>query len=90
MDVGELMKSTREERLAEVGTEPPCPFCRRPRVSRSSYVRCNPCGINWLNEEMDLPNYMERDPRVVRSEAARTVSGMKPTADTKAEDASAA
>jgi ribosomal protein L37AE/L43A len=37
----------RQERLNEVGTEPPCPFCQRPRVTRNTYIRCNPCGVNW-------------------------------------------
>lgn len=31
----------------EVGTEPNCPWCGVPRVSRSSYIRCNRCGVNW-------------------------------------------
>jgi|HubBroStandDraft_6_1064221.scaffolds.fasta_scaffold73572_3 hypothetical protein len=81
MDTAELMSSTREERLAEAGTEPPCPFCPTPRVSRSTYIRCNQCGVNWLDEEMHLPDYLNRDPRVCRSEAARTVSGTSPTAE---------
>ena len=72
-----------DERLSEVGTEPPCPFCRRPRVSRSDYIRCNPCGVNWLDEEMGLPNYLDRDPRVARREAALTETGTKPTAEPK-------
>lgn len=50
-------KATREE----VGTMPPCPKCGRPRVQRSDYVRCNPCGQNWLDGE-DL----SRDPRLSR------------------------
>jgi ribosomal protein L37AE/L43A len=73
---------TVEERMNEVGSEPKCPFCGEPRVSRSSYIRCNPCGVNWLNEEMHLPLYLERDPRVVRREAVHTASATKPTADT--------
>lgn len=40
---------TAEERLNEAGTEPPCPYCQRPRVRRSVYTRCNPCGKNWMN-----------------------------------------
>ena len=86
MELGELMSSTREQRLAEVGTEPPCPFCGTPRVSRSSYTRCNRCGINWLDEEMQLPDYLNRDPRVCRSEVARTATGTKSTAEPKAAD----
>ena len=68
--------------LNEAGTEPPCPWCKSPRVARSDYIRCNRCGVNWLNEEMHLPRYLDRDPRVVRSEAALTTTGTKPTADT--------
>ena len=80
MDVAQLMISSREERLAEVGAEPDCPFCHKPRVLRSSYVRCNQCGINWLAEEMHLPDYLNRDPRVCRSEAARMANLTSPTA----------
>lgn len=43
------MTATSVERLNEAGTEPPCPLCQRPRVRRSSYVRCNPCGANWFD-----------------------------------------
>jgi hypothetical protein len=71
---------TREERMNEVGTEPTCPFCQRPRVTRSDYIRCNRCGVNWLQSEMDLPNYLDRDPRVARKERALTESTAQPTA----------
>jgi ribosomal protein L37AE/L43A len=57
-DLERLMKQTREERLNEVGTEPPCPWCSKPRVKRSVYIRCNPCGTNWFKGD-DLM----RDPR---------------------------
>lgn len=77
----------RQFRVSEIGTEPNCPFCGTPRVERTSYIRCNPCGVNWLNEEMHLSNYLSMDPRVVRREAARTASGTKPTADTSKGDA---
>jgi ribosomal protein L37AE/L43A len=53
----------REAYLNEPGTMPPCPFCQRPRVQRSDYVRCNPCGINWLDGE-DL----NRNPKAERWE----------------------
>lgn len=71
----------RKQRQTEVGTEPPCPFCQRPRANRSDYVRCNPCGVNWLNEEMHLPNYLNLDPRVARRAVAPTASETKLTAD---------
>lgn len=53
MELLEWMQMTREQRLAEVGSEPPCPQCGRPRVKRSSYIRCNPCGMNW-SEGQDI------------------------------------
>ena len=80
-------EQARQDRLNEVGTEPPCPFCGRPRVSRSSYIRCNPCGVNWLNEEMNLPNYLEMDPRVSRAAAARMGKCQPPIAEPLAEPA---
>ena len=81
MTLAECMAQTREERLAEKGTEPNCPFCQRPRVARSSYIRCNPCGVNWLDSEMQFRDYLERDPRVARAEAALMESETKPTAE---------
>ncbi len=51
MTLAECMAQTKEERLAEVGTEAPCPFCQRPRVTRSTYIRCNPCGMNWFKDQ---------------------------------------
>lgn len=59
--VYEEQEAVRRERLAEVGTEPTCPFCQRPRVRRSDYIRCNREGINWLDGE-DLT----KDPRLSR------------------------
>ena len=84
----EQQEAARRERLAEVGTEPPCPFCQKPRVSRSDYIRCNKCGANWLNEEMHLPNYLNLDPRTARRVAALMGNGTKPTADSPEEGAS--
>lgn len=57
----EEQEQTRQERLIEVGNLPPCPLCGVPRVQRSDYVRCNPCGVNWLNGE-DL----DKDPKIAR------------------------
>lgn len=85
----EQQELARQERLDEPGTEPPCPFCQRPRVSRSDYIRCNRCGVNWLNEEMHLRNYLSRDPRAARSEAAHMARGTRPTAGMSAGDAEA-
>jgi hypothetical protein len=39
----------------------PCPLCGKPRSQRSDYVRCQPCGKNWLDGE-DLT----KDPRLSR------------------------
>lgn len=71
------------------GTEPPCPFCNRPRVMRSDYVRCNPCGINWIMEELQKfgPSYLNRNPSAVRWEHAHMATTTKSTADQKAGDA---
>ena len=46
------------------GNLSPCPFCRTPRNLRSDYIRCRPCGINWLKGE-DL----DHDPRIERQAA---------------------
>ena len=54
---------------------------------RSDYVRCNPCGVNWLMEEMHLRNYLDRDPRVARAEAVRMGNIARPTAERSAADA---
>ena len=63
----EEQEAGRREKLAEAGTMPPCPFCQRPRVARSDYIRCLPCGINWLADESELPNYLNRNPAAARS-----------------------
>jgi len=83
----EEQEQMREFRRNEVGSESPCPFCKRPRVMRSDYVRCNPCGVNWLMEEMHLRNYLDRDPRVARAEAVRMGNIARPTAERSAADA---
>jgi hypothetical protein len=54
-------EAARQERLTEAGTMPPCPLCQKPRVQRSDYIRCNPCGVNWLNgEDIDKNPKVER------------------------------
>jgi len=83
----EEQESMRKAAIEEVGAEPPCPICRRARVSRSSYIRCNGCGVNWLDEEMGLPNYLDLDPRVARAKNAHTATGTRPTASTSKVDA---
>lgn len=47
---------------SEVGTEEPCPFCGVPRVTRSTYIRCNPCGTNWFAGENRSRNPRSKDP----------------------------
>ena len=84
----EEQELNRQDRLNEQGTEPRCPFCQRPRVLRSDYIRCNPCGVNWLFEEMHLPNYLTLDPRVARKAVARTENQTRPIAEQPAEAAS--
>jgi hypothetical protein len=73
-------EAIRQDRLNEVGTEPMCPFCGNPRVRRNDYIRCNPCGTNWLDEEMHLPNYLHSDPRIARRVLALTDTKAKPIA----------
>ena len=71
----EEQEAMRQAAMDEVGTEPPCPFCQRPRVSRSSYIRCNRCGVNWSpGEDINL------DPRTSRTKA--TASTSRATVDT--------
>jgi hypothetical protein len=73
-------EARRQAVLNELGKEPPCPFCGRPRVARSSYIRCQRCGINWLDEEMGLRDYLNRNPSACRWEAAHMGTGTKLTA----------
>jgi len=86
MDNAEWATTIREqlERENAVGgdlVDFPCPFCKLPRSQRSDYIRCNPCGINWLNEERHLPNYLNRNPAAARSDA-RTVAVASKSAGT--------
>jgi hypothetical protein len=46
------------------GKEAPCPFCKKPRLRRSTYVRCAGCGINWNDGEL-----LDRDPSIERRAA---------------------
>ena len=70
----EEQEAARKERLAEVGTLPGCPLCGAARVARSDYVRCNGCGVNWMDGEN-----LDRDPRAERWEkvlaSARSMKG---------------
>ena len=83
----EHQEAMRKEARAEPGTEPPCPWCGRLRVLRSDYIRCLPCGVNWLAGEMHLPDYLNMDPRIARARAARMASSIRSTAGQPAEGA---
>jgi predicted RNA-binding Zn-ribbon protein involved in translation (DUF1610 family) len=83
----EEQEAMRQAAMNEPGTEPPCPFCGRARVLRSDYIRCLPCGINWLSEEMGLPDYLNLDPRVARARSAHTGSSTRPIVERQAADA---
>jgi len=56
-----LEKLKRESQVGGELTHLPCPLCGRPRSQRSDYIRCTPCGMNWLDGE-DL----SRDARLSR------------------------
>lgn len=62
-------EEARQERLNEIGIEPPCPFCNRPRVTRSDYIRCNPCGTNW-----NLTDDLSKDPRIKATRPTSTAT----------------
>ena len=80
----EQQEAARRERLNEKGTEPPCPWCKVPRVLRSDYIRCNRCGVNWLASEMGLQDYLNLDPRVARARSVRMASLTRPTVEQSA------
>ena len=80
MEITAMLRQTREDRLSEVGTEPPCPLCGKPRVVRSDYIRCNPCAVNWLDGEN-----LSRDPRIERQAAHMATSASRPAATTGAD-----
>ena len=84
-DLSKGLLEFRRMLATEEGTEPPCPFCQVPRVRRTDYVRCNDCGVNWLDSEMHLPNYLNRNPS-----AARMVTVAKQSAKTSEADVSTA
>ena len=63
----ELMEKLKRE-ITHGGelTDSPCPMCGLPRSQRSDYIRCSPCGMNWLEGE-DLT----KDPRIDRFNLVR-------------------
>lgn len=83
-EMGKHLTEFRRLLATEQGTEPDCPFCGTPRVRRSDYIRCNPCGVNWLDEERDLKDskgrsYLNSNPASARS-AARTAATVSKSA----------
>jgi hypothetical protein len=80
----EEQEAARLERLNEVGTELPCPLCKRPRVTRTDYIRCNPCGLNWSEGQA-----LDRHPLATQPTASigtETVSGAAPASSTSDAD----
>lgn len=76
--LGEYLTLLKEKVNSEAGSEEPCPFCYVPRVMRSSYIRCNQCGVNWLDEERVLsPDYLNKDPRLSRPRAVQPATSSK-------------
>ena len=69
MEMLELMERLKRE--IEFGGELeslPCPFCGKPRSQRSDYVRCSPCGVNWLDgENIDKNPTIERKQKFMAS-----------------------
>jgi len=51
------------DEIKKGGKEPPCPFCKVPRVKRSTYIRGCGCGVNWDGDEP-----LDQDPRRLRRE----------------------
>jgi hypothetical protein len=63
----EAIQAARDSQINEVGTLPPCPMCGVPRCQRSDYVRCNPCGVNWLDgENLDKNPQIERYDKMIK------------------------
>lgn len=64
-ELGRQLLAWNRQVQSEQGTETACPMCQTPRVSRESgYIRCNQCGVNWLQGEN-----RSKDPRVERYHA---------------------
>ena len=59
VELGKQLREWRRLLATEVGTEPACPFCKRPRLRRSDYIRCTPCGLNW-NYDQDIFEHPHR------------------------------
>jgi ribosomal protein L37AE/L43A len=75
MTLAELLCQSKEERLAEVGNGPSCPYCQRPRVTRSTYIRCNLCGMNWFQGQ-DI--FQHPHIKVIKSSSPEMDTGVVP------------
>lgn len=84
LTLAEVMIQTREDRLAEKGSGPLCPFCQKPRVARSVYLRCNPCGMNW-GQGQDIFKHPHTQ-IVAQKDIGSTRQGMDGTARTARND----
>ncbi len=68
MELYEEILATKEKVMRETREggelkELPCPFCQKPRSQRSDYIRCQPCGLNWLDGEDYSKNpHLSREP----------------------------
>lgn len=69
------------ERLNEAGSELPCPFCQKPRVARSTYIRCNLCGMNWGKEQDIFRHPHTKTIKSSEQEVATTVPPAKSTTE---------
>ncbi len=71
-------------------TDQPCPICGLPRSRRSDYVRCQPCGLNWLEGEplnQNPKNYRwQQFLSVLRQDTTRA-AGAKPASGIEASNA---
>lgn len=74
-------KIEKENRVGGELADKLCPFCRKARSQRSTYIRCQPCGVNWFDGE-DL----SKDPKIARF-AAVIAAGRKAGAGREVSDA---
>jgi hypothetical protein len=83
-------EATRRTRRNEPGTEPPCPMCGKPRVKRSTYIRCNPCAVNWSErEDTSSDPTIERYAQLIRDTRSRaTKTGTTATPATSGSESS--
>lgn len=80
----EEQEQARQDRMNEAGTEPPCPMCKKPRVTRTDYIRCNPCGLNWSEGQAIDRHPLATQPTV--STGTEIASGAQPAASTSDAD----